>query len=303
MFLSKLDKALQKTKSSFSRLQSYFTIPKEINDEFWNELEECLVESDVSYSYVQYLLKTLKNEMNIKKIDNTELLKDKLKSLLIRELSISTQSDKPSIPFLLILLGVNGVGKTTAAAKLAYYYQSQYKMEPIFCAADTFRAAAIDQLVIWAEKLCMDIVKHKEGADPSAVLFDSVQAAKARKKNLIIVDTAGRLHTKKNLIAELEKMMRVAQKEVNTNLIEILLVLDATTGQNGLIQAKTFSQHLPVNGIIITKLDGTAKGGIAISIVKELGIPIKFVSTGESIKDFEIFSPKLYCDALLNYNK
>lgn len=303
MFLSKLDKALQKAKGSFSRLQSYFTSPKEINDEFWNELEECLVESDVSYSNVQYLIKTLRNDTKIKKIDTTEAVKDTLKSLLIMELNINTHSDKQGIPFLLILLGVNGVGKTTAAAKLAHYYQSQHKIMPLFCAADTFRAAAIDQLAIWADKLNIDIVKHKEGADPSAVLYDSIQAAKARRKNLVIVDTAGRLHTKTNLIAELEKMMRVAQKEVSPNLIEILLILDATVGQNGLIQAKTFSQHLPVNGIIITKLDGTAKGGIAISIVKELGIPIKFVSTGESVEDFEIFSPKSYCDALLDFNK
>jgi fused signal recognition particle receptor len=302
MFLSKLDKALQKAKQTiFSRLQNYFISAKEIDESFWLELEECLIESDVSYSFVQNILQRLKTEVKIKKITTTQAVKEELKSLLINELTINTKSQNQVLPFLLILLGVNGVGKTTAAAKLANYYRTNYKIESIFCAADTFRAAAIDQLNIWADRLNIDIVKHKEGADPSAVLFDTIQAAKARRKQLIIVDTAGRLHTKKNLIAELEKMLRVAQKEVKPELIEVLLVLDATVGQNGLMQAKTFAAHLPVNGLILTKLDGTAKGGIAISIVKELGIPIKFISTGEGIDDFEIFSPQLYCNALLNF--
>ncbi len=303
MFFSKIDKALDKAKKSiFSKLNTYFLTHKELDESFWEELEECLVESDVSYSHVQDLLQKLRNKIKEKNIETIETVKEELKLILINELNIE-RDNNCKIPFLLILLGVNGVGKTTAAAKLAYFYQINHNIQTIFCAADTFRAAAIDQLSIWANKLNMDIVKHKEGADPSAVLFDTIQAAKARNKQLIIVDTAGRLHTKRNLMAELEKMMRVAQKEVNKDSIEFLLVLDATIGQNGLIQAKTFSQHLPINGIIITKLDGTAKGGIAFSIVKELKIPIKFISTGEAIEDFEVFSPELYCQALFNYSK
>ncbi|OGF65523.1 MAG: signal recognition particle-docking protein FtsY [Candidatus Fischerbacteria bacterium RBG_13_37_8] len=301
MFKSSLDRALQKAKSTiFSRLNNYFTSAKTIDQSFWDDLEECLIESDVSYQLSQNLLSALKNNVKAKKINSTETIKDELKNILVSEFESSAQKAPKQLPFVIILLGVNGVGKTTAAAKLAYYYYNKHNIESLFCAGDTFRAAAIDQLAIWADKLQCDVVKHKEGSDPSAVLYDSIQAANARSKELIIVDTAGRLHTKKNLMAELEKMMRIAKREVTADKIEVFLVLDATIGQNGLMQAKIFSQHLPIDGIIITKLDGTAKGGIALSIVKELNIPIKFVSTGETLEDFEEFSSQAYCDALLN---
>jgi len=301
MIFSSLEKALKKAKTNiFSRLNQFFTSKDAIDISFWDTLEECLIESDVSYQLVQDLLIELKTSSKENNINSYDSLKNELKRILIEELDKYKKDLSSNIPQIIMLLGINGVGKTTAAAKLAHYYHNRYGSNPLLCAADTFRAAANDQLSIWAERLNIDIVKHQEGADPSAVLYDSIKAASARKKDLVIVDTAGRLHTKKNLMAELEKMMRIAKRESNPETIEVLLVLDATVGQNGLSQAKAFSQHLPVNGIIITKLDGTAKGGIALSIVRELRIPISFVSTGESVDDFLPFSSSEYCNVLLD---
>lgn len=300
MIISSIEKALSKAKKNiFYKLNEYFSPGKKPDNLFWEELEEVLIEGDVSYKIVQELLINLKAVTKQKQINDNTKIKEELQNLLIEEFKKNQCTREYKKPFILFLIGVNGVGKTTCAAKLANYFIKKFSAKPIFCAADTFRAGAIEQLKIWADRLNIDIVKHKEGADPSAVLFDTIKAASSRGKDLIIVDTAGRLHTKRNLMAELEKMQRVAKKEVPEKDIENLLILDATVGQNGFFQAHTFTSHLKIHGIILTKLDGTAKGGIALSIVKELKIPIKFVSYGEEIEEFIEFSPPDYCKALL----
>jgi fused signal recognition particle receptor len=203
----------------------------------------------------------------------------------------------PQSPTLILVVGVNGTGKTTSTAKLAQHLTRQRK-KVVLAAADTFRAAAIDQLEVWADRLGMDLVRHREGADPAAVVFDSVQAARARGADVVIADTAGRLHTKSNLMEELKKVNRVAERALGRPTDEVLLVLDATIGQNAVSQAKTFTETLPVTGIVLTKMDGTARGGVILSVEEELKIPIKFVGTGEKPEDFDVFRPREFAEAL-----
>ena len=293
-FLNRLKESLSKTRENFSeRIDSLLKFTKKIDDETFEELEELLIASDVGVNTTLELIDKLKEES--RKIKSPEELKEKLKEEIINlfpESNISLTS-----PTVMLVVGVNGVGKTTSIGKLANKYKKQGK-KVILAAADTFRAAAIDQLEIWGNRVGVDVIKHQEGADPASVLFDALQAGKARKADLIICDTAGRLHTKKNLMEELKKLYRVCQKEYPEANVTSLLVLDATTGQNALVQAKTFKEAVDFQGIILTKLDGTAKGGIVVAIASELKIPVWYIGIGEGIDDLQEFDHQTFVDAL-----
>ena len=295
-FFNKLKQSLSKTRENFSeKIDSLLKFTKKIDDETFDELEELLIASDVGVNTTLKLMETLRE--NSKRIKSPEELKQKLKEEIIN-LFPETQISLPS-PTIMLVVGVNGVGKTTSIGKLAHKYKSQGK-KVILAAADTFRAAAIDQLEIWGNRVGVDVIKHQEGADPASVLFDALQAGKARKADLIICDTAGRLHTKKNLMEELKKLYRVCQKEYPEANITSLMVLDATTGQNALIQAKTFKEAVDFQGIILTKLDGTAKGGIVVAIASELNIPVWYIGIGEGIEDLQEFDPQAFVDAIFS---
>lgn len=293
-FFNRLKQSLSKTRENFSqKFDNLLKFTKKIDDETFDELEELLIASDVGVNTTLKLMETLRE--NSKRIKSPEELKQKLKEEIIN-LFPETQISLPS-PTIMLVVGVNGVGKTTSIGKLAHKYKSQGK-KVILAAADTFRAAAIDQLEIWGNRVGVDVIKHQEGADPASVLFDALQAGKARKADLIICDTAGRLHTKKNLMEELKKLYRVCQKEYPEANITSLMVLDATTGQNALIQAKTFKEAVDFQGIILTKLDGTAKGGIVVAIASELNIPVWYIGIGEGIEDLQEFDHQAFVDAI-----
>jgi len=295
-FLNRLKQSLTKTRENFSeKFDNLLKLTKKIDDETFDELEELLIASDVGVNTTLKLIEKLKEDS--KRIKSPEELKQKLKEEIINlfpESKISLSS-----PTVILVVGVNGVGKTTSIGKLANKYKNQGK-KVILAAADTFRAAAIDQLEIWGNRVGVDVIKHQEGADPASVLFDALQAGKARKADLIICDTAGRLHTKKNLMEELKKLYRVCQKEYPEAKVTSLMVLDATTGQNALIQAKTFKEAVDFKGIILTKLDGTAKGGIVVAIASELKIPVWYIGIGEGIDDLQEFDHKAFVDALFS---
>jgi len=295
-FFNRLKQSLSKTRENFSqKFDNLLKFTKKIDDETFDELEELLIASDVGVNTTLKLMETLRE--NSKRIKSPEELKQKLKEEIIN-LFPETQISLPS-PTIMLVVGVNGVGKTTSIGKLAHKYKSQGK-KVILAAADTFRAAAIDQLEIWGNRVGVDVIKHQEGADPASVLFDALQAGKARKADLIICDTAGRLHTKKNLMEELKKLYRVCQKEYPEANITSLMVLDATTGQNALIQAKTFKEAVDFQGIILTKLDGTAKGGIVVAIASELNIPVWYIGIGEGIEDLQEFDHQAFVDAIFS---
>jgi len=295
-FFNRLKQSLSKTRENFSqKFDNLLKFTKKIDDETFDELEELLIASDVGVNTTLKLMETLRE--NSKRIKSPEELKQKLKEEIIN-LFPETQISLPS-PTIMLVVGVNGVGKTTSIGKLAHKYKSQGK-KVILAAADTFRAAAIDQLEIWGNRVGVDVIKHQEGADPASVLFDALQAGKARKADLIICDTAGRLHTKKNLMEELKKLYRVCQKEYSEANITSLMVLDATTGQNALIQAKTFKEAVDFQGIILTKLDGTAKGGIVVAIASELNIPVWYIGIGEGIEDLQEFDHQAFVDAIFS---
>jgi len=291
---ARLKQGLSKTRENFSeKIDQLLKFTKKIDEETFDELEELLIASDVGVNTTLQLIDKLKEES--KRMKSPDELKEKLKEeimSLFPESKITLAS-----PTVLLIVGVNGVGKTTSIGKLALKYKKEGK-KVILAAADTFRAAAIDQLEIWGQRVGVEVIKHQEGADPASVLFDALQAGKARKADLIICDTAGRLHTKKNLMEELKKLYRVCQKEYPEANIVSLLVLDATTGQNALIQAKTFKEAVDFQGIILTKLDGTAKGGIVVAIASELKIPVWFIGIGEGMDDLQEFDHKAFVDAL-----
>ncbi len=271
----------------------------EADEAFFDDLEEMLILADVGMETSGEAVKELRQRMIEDKISGQEPVKACLREILAEKLSVGDQalnlSTKPSV---VLVVGVNGVGKTTSIGKLANMLRLQGK-RVLLCAGDTFRAAAADQLEIWANRSRCEIVRQKEGADPGAVLFDALQAARARSVDAVICDTAGRLHNKANLMAELAKLRKIIGREMPEAALEILLVLDATTGQNGLIQAKQFQEISGCTGIILTKLDGTAKGGIVIAIARELQVPVKFVGLGEDIKDLREFDAKEYVEALI----
>ena len=271
----------------------------EADEAFFEDLEEMLILADIGMETATVAVKELRQRMIDDKISGQEPVKACLREILAEKLQVGDQSlHLDTHPSVILVIGVNGVGKTTSIGKLADSLRRQGK-KVLLCAGDTFRAAAADQLEIWADRARVDLVRQKEGADPGAVLFDAIQAAKARGTDVVICDTAGRLHNKTNLMAELAKMKKIIDRELPEAAVETLLVLDATTGQNGLIQAKQFKETTGCTGIILTKLDGTAKGGIVIAIAQELQVPVKFVGLGEGIDDLQPFDAKEYVNALI----
>jgi len=296
-FFDRLKEGLSKTKKNFTeKVENLLKAFKQVDDDLFDELEEVLVLSDVGVKTSQKIIENLKEKVKKNKISDSQAVKELLKEEMFNIINLPNKL-KEKYPLIILMVGVNGVGKTTSIGKIANLLKSNGK-KVIIAAADTFRAAAIDQLEIWAKRVGCDIIKHVEGADPAAVVFDGIQAMRARKADVLIVDTAGRLHTKKNLIEELKKIDRVINQQMPDAEKETLLVIDATTGQNGLIQAKEFNQAVNISGIVLTKLDGTAKGGIVVSICDELKIPVKFIGVGEKIDDLQEFNPKEFVDAL-----
>ena len=271
----------------------------QLDDDFYDELEESLIMADVGVDTTLDAVAELKKRVRAAGIKDTDGARTCMKEVLAGLLQVGdTGLNLDSKPAVALFIGVNGVGKTTTIGKLGHSLKEDGK-KVLLCAADTFRAAAADQLTIWAERSGVDIVKQGEGADPAAVVFDATSAAKARGTDVILVDTAGRLHNKQNLMNELNKISRVIDRELPGASRETLLVLDATTGQNGLIQAKQFLEAAGITGIVLTKLDGTAKGGIVVAIAKELGLPVKFVGLGEGIEDLRPFDAAAYVEALI----
>ena len=269
-----------------------------IDEELFEELEQILITSDIGVETSLRIIEELKTRVKKDKITDAlqvkNVLKEELLNIVGEDQPIMKLDTKPSV---IVVLGVNGVGKTTSIGKICHLLKQQGK-RVLMAAADTFRAAAIDQLEIWAERAGVDIIKHTEGSDPSAVVYDAIAAAKARDFDVIVCDTAGRLHTKKNLMEELKKIFRIIKRELPDADIETLLVLDATTGQNAVSQAKSFTEASGVTGLVLTKLDGTAKGGVVVSIKSELGLPVKFIGVGEQIDDLQPFNPVEFVDAL-----
>ena len=270
-----------------------------IDEDFFDELEENLILADMGMDTTLEAVEELRSRVKEKKLKDPEEVKACLREILVEMLDVGdTALDLAGKPAVLLMIGVNGVGKTTTIGKLASLLKKEGN-RVLLAAGDTFRAAAADQLSIWADRAQVEIVRHEEGSDPAAVVFDAMNAARARKADVVLVDTAGRLHNKQNLMNELNKMSRVIDRESPDSSKEVLLVLDATTGQNGLIQAKQFGESAGLTGIVLTKLDGTAKGGIVLAIAKELGVPVKFVGLGEGIDDLQPFDAAEFAQALV----
>ncbi|HKO97667.1 MAG TPA: signal recognition particle-docking protein FtsY [Pyrinomonadaceae bacterium] len=305
-FSARFRRAVSATRESLSdRLDTVFQGLKQIDENLLDELEEALIAADIGVATTQHILETVRRGIARKQINDLDALKLAIKTELLKILKqsesqgVASEMSVPDDvkPYVMMIVGVNGVGKTTTIGKLAQRIKAEGN-DVLICAADTFRAAASDQLAIWAERTGVPLIQQKQGTDPAAVLFDSLKASQARNSDVLIVDTAGRLHNKSNLMAELEKMKRVAGREVQGAPHETLLVVDAVTGQNGLEQARQFLKVAGVTGIVLTKLDGTAKGGIAVAIAKELNLPIRYVGIGEKVDDLVVFDPELYVNGL-----
>ena len=293
----KLFGAMKKTKDNFSsKLRQLFSKNK-LGDEFYEELEEILISSDVSYATAQEVVERVKKRAMDERLKDEEYVVSLLREILTDILEES-EVEPPSYPCVIMLVGVNGVGKTTTVGKLAHYFLSQGKTVTV-AAADTFRAAASEQLSVWAERAKVRIVKHEEGSDPSAVIYDAVASAKAKKTDVLLIDTAGRLHVKENLMNELRKMDRVVTREFPEADFLKLLVLDATTGQNAVNQARVFDEAVELDGLVLTKLDGTAKGGFVFSLSQELSLPVIFAGVGEKMDDLEMFNSQSFVEAIL----
>ena len=299
-FFDKIKAGLTKTRDALSStLGSVFSGFSEIDDDFYDELEECLILADLGVETATRAVEQLRKTVREQHLKTTEEAKSALKDILTAMLEVgSLELNVATKPSVILVIGVNGVGKTTTIGKIATQLVKEGK-KVLLVAGDTFRAAAADQLEIWAERSGADIVRQHEGADPSSVVYDGIQASRAREVDVIIVDTAGRLHNKANLMNELNKISRVINRELPEAAKEVLLVLDGTTGQNGLIQAKQFKEIAGVTAIALTKLDGTAKGGIVIAVSDALQIPVKFVGVGEKADDLMPFEPRNFVDALL----
>ena len=300
-FLDRMKQAVTRTRENLAeRVDQVVAFTKEIDRNTLDDLEATLIGADLGSTTTQEVLGKLREKADRKQIRNVEELKRLLKEELLAILNAANSKPVSRVevaPEVILVVGVNGTGKTTTIGKLSQVFRSQGK-NVLLCAADTFRAAAIEQLEIWGERTGTDVIKTKAGGDPAAVLFDALQAAVARKTDYVVVDTAGRLHTKTSLMAELEKMRRTAQRIVPGAPHETLLVMDATTGQNGLQQARLFTQSAGVTGIVLTKLDGTAKGGVVVAICRELGLPVRYVGVGEKAGDLLPFDPKEFVDSL-----
>lgn len=295
-FFEKLKKSLSKAGNGM--LGAIFAGSERINAEFYEELEEAMIIADMGMDTAERLISALKASLGEKGINTRDEARLELRRIVAQEMRAESAFAADNGKAVLLIVGVNGVGKTTSIGKLAAYYLSQGR-QPMMAAADTFRAAAAEQLSVWAERSGVQIVKHAEGADPAAVVFDAAASFKARQKDILLCDTAGRLHNKKNLMNELEKIRRVLDRELPGVLVEALLVLDATTGQNAIMQARAFGESTGLTGVIITKLDGTAKGGMAVAIKKELGLPVRFIGVGEGIDDLRPFDADAFAEALI----
>jgi len=301
-FLNKLKEGLDKTRKGITdKIDDLFNNYGEIDDELFDELEEILVVADVGMATTHKLIERLREELKVRKIKNANEVKGVFKEVV--EAMLRENNDAPfhvgDVPTIIMVIGVNGVGKTTSIGKIASLIKSEGK-SVVIAAADTFRAAAIEQLMVWGDRVGVNVIHQSEGSDPAAVIFDAIQSAKAKKIDVLICDTAGRLHNKVNLMNELAKVFRVIDREYPDAKREILLVLDATTGQNAIQQAKVFNEAAPITGIVLTKLDGTAKGGVVMAINAELGIPVKLIGVGEGIDDLQAFDPHEFVEALFN---
>ena len=295
----KIKDSLTRTRQSFfGRVAGLFGA-NEVTEELWEELEELLIQADVGVSTTVELVERLRDRVGKERVRDARHVEGMLKDELIAALASSPSlgMSEPRLLTVVLVVGTNGSGKTTSIAKLAHYFQKRGR-KVILGAADTFRAAAIDQLKIWGQRAGCDVIAHQPGADPGAVVYDAIRAARSRGADILIVDTAGRLHTKYNLMQELKKVRGVAAKQVHAAPHETLLVLDATTGQNALAQARHFKDDVEVTGIFLAKLDGTAKGGVVFAIAKELGLPIRFVGTGEGLEDLAEFDARAFVEGL-----
>lgn len=294
----KMKEGLSKTRKGITgRIDEILRYYREIDDDFFDDLEETLIISDIGYETSNKIIEDLRKRVKDEKIGNVDQIKAILKENISQILEKDSKGlDLPS-PTVILVVGVNGVGKTTTIGKLANILRSNGK-KVLLAAADTFRAAAAEQLEIWANRAGVDIVRHNEGADPAAVVYDAIQAAKSRDRDVLICDTAGRLHNKKNLMNELEKIKRVIDREMPEAHREVLLILDATTGQNAISQASMFKDTVGITGIVLTKLDGTAKGGVVIAIKSQLDIPIYYIGVGEQMDDLQPFDPQAFAEGL-----
>lgn len=299
-FFEKIKQGLQKTKESMMKqVEHVINSFTKIDEEFFDELEETLIMSDIGVATSEKICEKLRGKVKEKGLTDPADIKENLKEIIMEMLGEDTPLDLSTTPSVILVIGVNGVGKTTTIGKLCTKFKAEGK-SVLVAAADTFRAAAIEQLEVWTERAGVGIVKHSEGSDPAAVVFDAVTAAKARRTDVLICDTAGRLHNKKNLMDELTKISRIIHTQAEGCALEVLLALDATTGQNAVNQAKQFKDAAGLTGIILTKLDGTAKGGIVISIADDLKIPVKLVGVGEQADDLQIFCGKDFVNALFD---
>lgn len=300
--LKKIDQSIRRTRDTFfGQVADLFDL-RQLDEQLYDELEELLIQADVGVDTTEYIIERLKETVKAEHIRDAAPAKQALKRILIELLRSADGSPqlnlRPNRLNTVMVVGVNGTGKTTSIGKLAHFLRQQGH-QPIIAAADTFRAAAIDQVKIWGERSNVHVVSHQPGSDPGAVVFDAIQAAQSRKADVLIIDTAGRLHTKFNLMEELKKIRRILSKWDSSAPHEVILVLDATTGQNAIIQAREFVAAVGVDGIVLAKLDGTARGGIAFAIARELKIPIKFIGTGEKIDDLAEFDAQAFVDGLL----
>ena len=299
-FLDRMKQAVTRTRENLAeRIEQVVSIGKEIDRNTLDDLESTLISADLGMTTTQEILGKLRDKADRKQIKDVDELKRLLKAEILAILNTANTLPLTKVdgPVVILVVGVNGTGKTTTIGKLSQVFRSQGK-NVLLCAADTFRAAAIEQLEIWGQRTGTEVIKTKPGGDPAAVLFDALQAAVARNTDYVVVDTAGRLHTKTSLMAELDKMRRTAQRIIPGAPHETLLVMDATTGQNGLQQARLFTESAGVTGIVLTKLDGTAKGGVVVAICRELGLPVRYVGVGEKIGDLLPFDPKEFVDSL-----
>lgn len=296
---NKLKDGLSKTRDGLTdKINEALNLAITIDEDLYEELEEILIISDIGMDTTVDIIERLRNKIRKEKINDPKEVKPALKEVIKEMLLEGTSEEAGAGKKVMLVIGVNGVGKTTSIGKLAAKNKEEGK-KVLLAAADTFRAAAIDQLEVWSSRAGVDIVKHQEGSDPAAVVFDAIEASKARNIDLLICDTAGRLHNKKNLMNELEKINRIIDRELEGYKKETLLVLDATTGQNAVIQAKQFMEACPIDGIVLTKLDGTAKGGVVLSIKQSLNIPVRYIGVGEGVEDLQEFDAEAFAEALI----
>lgn len=298
-FFTKLKQSLNKTKENFTdRLNSILGLAISVDDDLYDELEEMLIIADIGIDVASSIIDELKNIVRERKINDPQMIRPVIKEIILNMLEEPEHIEDQKFPKIIVMIGINGVGKTTSIGKMANYFRQNDK-EVLIAAGDTFRAAAIEQLQVWADMVNVKMIKHSSGADSSAVIFDAIKSFKAKGTDVLICDTAGRLHNKKNLMNELKKINKIIENECGDINREIYLVLDATTGQNALNQAIEFKDIANITGLILTKLDGTSKGGMILSIKDKLGIPVKYIGVGEGIDDFQPFSPADFVDALI----